>query len=471
MEAKRRELIKQRGQGQANSAAPSRLPLGGLRPSAAAKGPPARSAARSHEMNDVYMNKMEDALLAMGRTNTSGEVRPSKADGQCVPNRDSNRRKSCDESPECQIEMGSYRYYGPTNISEKFATGPAELKGQRLDMSDRNITCMSVNEQKVVVGSCDHALYEFNMHTGSRAPRKLYTKNYGHKEWITTVAHFPDGRVVSGAMDSKVCVWDARALKCVDLIGHGGSISVVLAGRDGRTVLSSSYDKTIRFWDVGRSKPTGVSILQGHKAPVLGLVWSEDGIVASGDRAGAVRIWDATVGHSLWSVENAHEGHVTALAWLPSGAGSNTTALLMSGGQDGQLRVWDHRQKRKTAEQPLHCSTGGSGAIGQIEYVPQTRTVVTAGADKRINVVDIRMGFTCRCSYEDHHDFIYSLAVCGRYAFSGAGDGQILAHDIEDDKLLYGLKSFTSAVRCIGVTNEQLIAGGDDGKVIVWAMG
>ena len=31
-----------------------------------------------------------------------------------------------------------------------------------------------------------------------------YTKQYGHTEWVTTVAHLDDGKVISGGMDSKV---------------------------------------------------------------------------------------------------------------------------------------------------------------------------------------------------------------------------------------------------------------------------
>lgn len=76
--------------------------------------------------------------------------------------------------------------------------GPIDPQGVMLDQSDRPALCMSVNDTEVVVGSSDHALYTFDL-TNGRKLRTLYSKQFGHKEWVTCVAHIPcDGRIVSG---------------------------------------------------------------------------------------------------------------------------------------------------------------------------------------------------------------------------------------------------------------------------------
>ena len=51
--------------------------------------------------------------------------------------------------------------------------------------------------------------------------RELFAKKYGHKEWVTTCKHLPDGRVLSGAMDSMLCLWEARGVKCDHIMSHG----------------------------------------------------------------------------------------------------------------------------------------------------------------------------------------------------------------------------------------------------------
>ena len=148
-----------------------------------------------------------------------------------------------------------------------------------------------------MIGGTDHALYEVELASG-RKSRTLYTKTFGHKEWVTCVTHAPDGRCVSGGMDSKLCLWDARGTRAVDLIGHGSSISAVAVGDGGGkpTAVSASYDKTLRLWSLAAAgRDRGLGVLSGHKAPVLTLAWASGGDgggggrgLASGDRDGVV---------------------------------------------------------------------------------------------------------------------------------------------------------------------------------------
>merc|ERR1719277_995823 len=119
--------------------------------------------------------------------------------------------------------------------------------------------------------------------------RNLYTKRHGHSEWVTTVSHCPDGRVISGAQDAKLCLWNASGVSCVDLTGHMGAISRVRVDGQGKLAISSSYDRTLGVWDL-RSKRS-VASCTGHNAPVLEFVWC-DNVVASGDRSGIVKLWD-----------------------------------------------------------------------------------------------------------------------------------------------------------------------------------
>jgi WD40 repeat protein len=58
---------------------------------------------------------------------------------------------------------------------------------------------MSVLGSEAVVGSSDHALYTVDLDTG-RKRRTLYGKTAGHTEWVTCVAHLPDGRILRWAV-------------------------------------------------------------------------------------------------------------------------------------------------------------------------------------------------------------------------------------------------------------------------------
>jgi WD40 repeat protein len=77
------------------------------------------------------------------------------------------------------------------------------------------------------------------------------------------------------------------------LEGHRGPVTGLAFSPDGRRLVSSSDDKTIKVWDC----TTGEHLLNlsGHTGPVTGVAFSPDGkLLASGAGDGTVRIWDAT---------------------------------------------------------------------------------------------------------------------------------------------------------------------------------
>jgi hypothetical protein len=64
-----------------------------------------------------------------------------------------------------------------------------------------------------------------------------------------------------------------------------------------------------------------------------------------------------------WVPQGAHKGHVTAMAGLEGDTAVGGGApLLLTGGHDGVLRVWDSRQSNCVKEQPLHVGSRGAGA-------------------------------------------------------------------------------------------------------------
>jgi WD40 repeat protein len=62
------------------------------------------------------------------------------------------------------------------------------------------------------------------------------------------VAHLPDGRVLSGGGDGKVCLWPARrGTQCFDLDGHASAVSKVQGVEDSHKLAwSAAYDGKVR---------------------------------------------------------------------------------------------------------------------------------------------------------------------------------------------------------------------------------
>ena len=353
----------------------------------------------------------------------------------------------------CGMEQGAHGIRSALLPASEWSHGPDDPAGRMARPSERPLLCMAVFGDLAVVGSADHGLWEMDLRGSLRVRRSLYTKTCGHTEWVTCVAHLPDGRVLSGGMDSKLCLWNAAGkAQCRDLVGHTGSVSQLHVATDGSLAVSASYDKTLRVWSLHSGAEAAT--LRAHRAPVLQLAWGQ-GVLASGDRDGQVLVWSLQSGVPI--MQGAHQGHVTALAIERGGAAS----ALLSGGQDGVVKLWDVRAAQGGAQARAHV-----GAVNELlsHQLPSGQSLVlSAGADRAVLALEPRMSLRAVHRFTEQRDHVYSLAAIGGLVLSGGGDGLVLVHDLETGALRYGLGANQAAVRCLWADAHLMVAAGDDG--------
>jgi len=117
--------------------------------------------------------------------------------------------------------------------------------------------------------------------------------------------------------------------------------TTVALSANGKLLASGSGDGTVEIWKLDSG--TLLFTLTGHKSGIESLAFSPDGTVlasGSGGYGGAdtmndytIRLWSITDGSSL-NVLKGHNGGVQSLAFTPDGN------LLMSGSDDGTIRIW-----------------------------------------------------------------------------------------------------------------------------------
>ncbi|RUT02247.1 hypothetical protein DSM106972_063220 [Dulcicalothrix desertica PCC 7102] len=72
---------------------------------------------------------------------------------------------------------------------------------------------------------------------------------YGHADWVRSIIFSPDGESFVTAGDTKIKIWDvSTAKKLHSFQAHDDVVSSLALSYDGATLVSGSYDGTVKIW-------------------------------------------------------------------------------------------------------------------------------------------------------------------------------------------------------------------------------
>jgi WD40 repeat protein len=208
------------------------------------------------------------------------------------------------------------------------------------------------------------------------------------------------------------------------LRGHTNSVLSVKFTRDGKTLVSSSRDDTIKVWDVatGELKRT----LTNHKGGVYCVVFSHDGkLMASGSIDTKIILWDASTFEPLRTLIG-HTGPVRDLAFAPD------DKTLASVAEEGTFRLWDVA----TGGLKLTRTEHAGKKVKAVVYSRDGETIVTAAHDRTLRLWTA--AGEPKQVLEGHKSGLEACDISpdGKSIFSASDNGQICLWDCESGKLL-----------------------------------
>ena len=178
---------------------------------------------------------------------------------------------------------------------------------KELNTSDNVLTvAFSPNGQWLASGGTENYLVHL---WRTSTPEKEFTMHVN--QWVPSLVFSPDSRWLATPSQYDAVLWDLNkpdpSKDPMTLPGHRNTIADLAFSPDGTWFASSSYDNTVRLWNMRDRTPSAV--LRGHEAPISKLAFSHDGRrLASASDDATVRLWSVASPNALPVILRTPEG-------------------------------------------------------------------------------------------------------------------------------------------------------------------
>jgi WD40 repeat protein len=262
----------------------------------------------------------------------------------------------------------------------------------------------SPSEERIATADWDGQVKLWNAENGQEV------RTLTNDSPILDVIFSRDGsRLAAASEDETAKVWDAGSgQKLLTLSGHDGSVHSIAFSHDGTHLATASADDTAKIWHSFRQELLTFRTTQSGTLSVDFSPDDDEARLATGDKDGKVRIWDARNGQLLYDL-SVSPGRVLDVAFSHDG-----TRLATADG-DGNAKVWNLSETEKELVwPPFHHS----GVVHSVAFSPKDDILAIglglSSSDKQedaeVKVLDAKSGKEIRTLSGHHKKRIVAVA-------------------------------------------------------------
>ena len=285
----------------------------------------------------------------------------------------------------------------------------------------------------------------------------------GHSDYIASICLSSDGtKLLSGSFDKTLKFWEVSTqnslLDCLLTFNeHTEAIYSVYLSHDDKLAVSGSADKTIKLWNI----QTGcIKSFEGHTDIVSSVILSRDhNLIISGSYDKTLKIWDVKTGECISTLDEHHDA-VRSVAL-------NADGIALSGSFDCSLKLWDI-----STGECLRTFIGHTAEIHSVCFSSDGKFALSGAFDRTLKYWDISTGKCLLTFKEDADVYSVSLSDDNRFAVSANGNATLKIWDIKTGKCLKVLEEHTDVVSSVALTqdNNYAVSASGDKTIKLWKL-
>jgi len=281
----------------------------------------------------------------------------------------------------------------------------------------------------------------------------------GHKDIVRAVAITPDGQImVSGSYDKTIRLWELPSGKLLrTLSGHTHRVTCIATSPDGRLLVSSSYDRTIKLWEL----PSGELqyTFPRHSGIVRYIAFSPDGQTLISTSDSEIKLWVVGTSQLLRPLTGG-------LLSARIGTFSPDGKTCIIGRLDGNLELWNPYSGER-----LRVHSSRSGGITSIAFSADSRTLASSSG-RTIELWEPHLNKRLY-AFSTHLNRITSVAFSADSRTLASGSDKIIElwnwHTGERLRTLSGHSNYIRSV-AFSPDGSLLVSGSDDKTIKIWQL-
>jgi WD40 repeat protein len=263
--------------------------------------------------------------------------------------------------------------------------------------------------------------------------------------------------VVERRGGSTVLSQPAEPAPVIQFKGQSGAITGIAFADDGKWIVSTGADGTIKVW--GAASRALVRTLELDAGPATAIA-TERRRAVTGHRDGSVALWDLETGEKLASYKRTD-----ASIW--SVAFTGDPERFAASGHDWTVMLFDARIRSA----PVQVLEGHDSAVQALAYSPASHLLASGAADRTVKLWDPAVHRLIR-TYRGHNDAVTAVSVSpdGRVLASASLDGAIRLWSTTSNRTHRILRGHRGRITALAFSpdGQLLVSAGDDGVVKLW---